>query len=193
MNPSGRRGVVHRWRWPIALAAVTVTGLVIPWLAPSGPPAVVYPTTDFAALPTMSSTPAAAQSCVSIRRLGSALKLADEACGSPASTFRVVGRVSDAAQCVRDADLTYSWSEGAKSGTVCLDYDWAADQCLQISHDAVSKVGCTDRGAVRPELAVIGAVDVSYCREGGIAHAVRHFTVCTLAGDKNCKGRTRGI
>jgi hypothetical protein len=193
MSPSGRRGVFHRWRWPIAVAAVTVTALVIPLLATSGAPAVVYQTSDFARLPAMSPTLSAAQSCVSIRHLGGAVKLADEACGSPASTFRVIGRVGDAAQCVRDADLTYSWSAGAKSGTVCLDYDWAADQCLRIGNAAVSKVGCADRGAVRPEMAVIGAVDVTYCREGGIAHAVRHFTVCTLAGDKNCKGRARGI
>jgi hypothetical protein len=193
MSPSERRGFWYRWRWPIAFAAVTVTALVIPWLAVSGPRAVVYPTTDFARLPTMSSPPAAAQSCVAMRQLAGALKLVDETCGSPASTFRVIGRVADASQCVHDADLTYSWSSGANSGTVCLDYDWTADQCLRIGSDAVSKVNCANRGAVRPERAVIGAVDVSYCREGGIAHPVRRFTVCTLAGDKNCKGRTRGI
>lgn len=64
--------------------------------------------------------------------------LVDEPCGSIASTFRVIARVGNVSQCVRDADLTY-------------------------------------------------------CREGGIPHSVRHFTVCTLAGDKNCKGRTHGI
>lgn len=39
---------------------------------------------------------------------------------------------------------------------------------------------------------LVGAVDVSYCREGGIAHSVRRFTICTHAGDKDCKGRTNG-
>jgi hypothetical protein len=193
VSPSGRRGFLYRWRWPLALAAVTVTALVIPWLAASGPRAVVYQTTDFAGLPTMSGPPAGAQSCASIRHVDGSARLVDEACGSPASTFRVIGRVADAAQCVRDADLTYSWSAGAKSGTACLDYDWAADQCLHIGSNAVSKVNCADHGAVRPQMAIIGAVDVSYCLEGGIAHRVRHFTVCTLAGDKDCKGRTHGI
>ena len=81
---------------------------------------------------------------------------------------------------MRDADLIYSSSSGA----VCLDYDWAADQSLQITNDAVSKVNCADRGAMLPEVAIIGAVDVTYCREGGIAHSVRHFTVCTRRGQK---------
>jgi hypothetical protein len=36
----------------------------------------------------------------------------DEACGSRASTFHVIGRVADASQCVHDADLSYSWSTG---------------------------------------------------------------------------------
>ncbi len=106
-----------------------------------------------------------------------------------ASTFRVIARVGNVSQCVRDADLTYSSSSGA----VCLDYDWAPNQCLQITDAAVSKVNCADRGAVLPDVAIIGDADLTYCREGGIAHSVRHFTVCTLAGDKNCKGRTHGI
>ena len=85
---------------------------------------------------------------------------------------------------MHDADLTYAWSSGSKSGVACLDSDWAADQCLQITKESVSKVNCADRGAVRTQMAIIGAVDVSYCREGGIAHRVRHFTVCTLAGNQ---------
>jgi hypothetical protein len=194
MNPSGRRGVFARWRWPIALAALTITALLIGWLGPGGPQVVVYPTTDFARLPisATAATPSAAASCVSARHVDGSLKFVDQACGSAASAFRVIGRVADVAQCVPDADLTYSWSSGWKSGAVCLDYDWVADQCLQITKESVAKVNCADRGAVRPQMAIIGAVDVSYCREGGIAHRVRHFTVCTLAGDKDCKGRTHG-
>ncbi|OBH22006.1 hypothetical protein A9X04_00575 [Mycobacterium sp. E3247] len=96
--------------------------------------------------------------------------------------------MSNETQCVPDADLTYSSSGGA----VCLDYDWAANQCLRLTEDSVAKVPCADRAAIRPDMAVIGAVDVSYCREGGIAHSVRHFTICTLAGNKDCKGRTIG-
>jgi hypothetical protein len=194
MSPSARRGFFSRWRWPIALAAVTIAALVFAVMGPGGPQVVVYPTTDFARLPVSATTLtlAAPASCVSISHVNGSLKLVDEACGSPASTFRVIARVADVSQCVHDADLTYSWSSGPKSGAVCLDYDWVADQCLQITGESVSRVNCADRGAVRPQLAIIGAVDVSYCREGGIAHRVRHFTVCTLAGDKNCKGRTHG-
>jgi hypothetical protein len=196
VSPAEHRGFFYRWRWPIALAAVTVTGLAIALLVVQRPPVVVYPTTDFAHLPisaTASTNPAAPESCVSIHQVNGSPKLVDKACGSPASTFRVIDRVSDVSECVRDADLTYSWSSGPASGAVCLDYDWAADQCLRITSNAVSKVDCADRDAVRPEIAIVGAVDVSYCREGGVAHPLRRFTICTLAGNKDCKGRTHGI
>ena len=119
-------------------------------------------------------------------------KLIDQACGSPASALRVVARVSDTSQCVRDADLTFSRSFGAQAGALCLDYDWVAGQCLHISDDNVAKVDCAQRGAVQPDIAIIGAVDVSYCRDSGIAHPTRHFTVCTLAGDKDCRRATHG-
>jgi hypothetical protein len=196
VTPAEHRGFFYRWRWPLVLAAVTVTAIVFAGLGGLRPQVVVYPTTDFARLPTnaaTSATPVAPISCVSVRRVNGSPKLVGEACGSPASTFRVIGRVGNVSQCVHDADLTYSWSSGPKSGAVCLDYDWAAGQCLQITSNAVSKVDCTKRGAVQPEMAIIGAVDVTYCREGGIAHAIRRFTVCTLAGNKNCKGRAHGI
>lgn len=187
--PSERRPLFYRWSWLVVLIAVTVTALVFVWLGAERPQVVVYPTTDFARLPiSASTTPAVPTSCVAVQQINGSPKLVDEACGSPASTFRVIGRVGNASQCVHDADLTYS----SPSGAVCLDYDWVADQCLQIANDAVSKVNCADRGAVRPEMAIIGALDVSYCREGGIAHSVRHFTICTLAGNKNCTGRANG-
>jgi hypothetical protein len=194
MSPSGRYGVVFRWRWPLALAAVSVTAVAFAMLAVTRPQTVVYPTTDFARLPLTAATltPAGPSSCVSLGIVDGSPTPVGQPCGSPASTFRVIGRVSDVSQCVHDADLTYSWSSGPTSGAICLDYDWVAGQCLHIASDTVHKVDCTRHGAVQPEMAIIGAVDVSYCREGGIAHRVRHFTVCTLAGDQDCKGRTRG-
>jgi hypothetical protein len=185
-------GFFSRWRWPLALGAVTVAAVVLAGLGTLKSPAVVYPTTDFAHLPTggtKSGTPAIPMSCVSVNRVNGSPKLAGEMCGSPASTFRVIGRVSNSSLCVHDADITYS----TPSGAVCLDYDWTGGKCLEITKSVVSKVDCAKRGALRPEMAIIGAVDVTYCREGGIAHSVRKFTVCTQAGDKNCKGRTDGI
>jgi hypothetical protein len=190
--PTEDRGSFSRWGWSIVLAAVTVGALVFGLLAVSNPQVVVYPTTDFAHLPISATTPAAPSApapCVSIQHVNGSPTLTDEKCGSPASTFRVLGRVGNVAQCVPDADLTYS----SPAGAVCLDYDWAANQCLTITSAAVSKVDCTKHGAVQPETAIIGSLDVTYCREGGIAHSVRHFTVCTLAGDKDCNGKKRGV
>lgn len=180
------RGFFSRWRWPTTLLGVTVAAWVLAVPAMNQPQVAIYPTTDFARLPVtsvMPPTPASPISCVSIQRVNGSPKLADETCGSPASTFRVIARVSNVSQCLRDVDLTYS----SAAGGVCLDYDWAAGQCLSITKDAVSKTDCAKRGAVRPELAIIGAVDVTYCREGGIAHAARRFTICTLAGEEDCR------
>jgi hypothetical protein len=193
MSPSDRRGGLYRWRWPIALSALTIAVALIGWLGPGGPQILVYPTTDFTRLPVSAANPvpAAPSSCVSLREANGSAQLVDETCGTPASTYRVISRVAAESQCVHDADLTLSWSAGGKSGATCLDYDWVAGQCLLIGGQSVSKVDCTRRGAVEPQMTIIGAVDVSYCREGGIAHRTRHFTVCTLAGDKDCKGKPR--
>ena len=160
MSPSGRYGVVFRWRWPLALAAVSVTALAFAMLAVTRPQTVVYPTTDFAGLPLTAATltPAASSSCVSLGIVDGSPTPVGQPCGSPASTFRVIGRVSDVSQCVHDADLTYSWSSGPTSGAICLDYDWVAGQCLHIASDTVDKVDCTRHGAVQPEMAIIGAV-----------------------------------
>lgn len=193
MSPSDRRRGLRRWRWPIALVAVTTAVVLIGWLGPGGPQMLVYPTTDFGRLPVNAANPVsgAPSSCASLRQVNGPPQLVDATCGTPASTYRVIGRVAAESQCVRDADLTLSWSAGGKSGATCLDYDWVAGQCLLIAGQSVNKVECTRRGAIQPQMAIIGAVDVSYCKEGGIAHRVRHFTVCTLAGDKDCKGKPR--
>ena len=185
------RGFLRRWGLPLTLTAVTVVAVVLAWLAALGPQVVVYPTTDFARLPVSAmapANPASPTSCASVRPVNGSPKLVDEACGSPASTFRVISRVADVSQCVRDADITYS----AATGAACLDYDWTAGQCLEITKNIVKKEDCTRHGAILPQMAIIGAVDVTYCSEGGIAHSVRHFTVCTIAGEKNCKGRKTG-
>jgi hypothetical protein len=193
MSPSDHRGGLHRWRWPIALFALATAVVLVGWLGPGGPQIVVYPTTDLARLPVSAADPVPAppSSCASLRQVNGSPQLVDETCGTPASTYRVIDRVAAESQCVHDADLTLSWSSGGKSAATCLDYDWVAGQCLLIANQSVNKVDCTRPGAVQPQMAVIGAVDVSYCREGGIAHRVRHFTVCTLAGDKDCKGKPR--
>lgn len=186
-----RRGFVYRYRWPLVAVAVLIGAFAVPFAGASGPEVVIYPTRDFTQLPvgaTASTNPMRRPSCVSIQRTEGSPKLLDRTCGSPDSTFRIIDRVSDVSKCLRDADQTYTWRSGSNFGAICLDYDWAANQCLNITNTSVSKVGCGQPGAVLPEMAIIGAVDVSYCREGGIAHSLRHFTVCTLAG-KNCKGK----
>lgn len=188
------RSALSRWGWPLAVAAATAGAVAIAVSGPGLPAVEIYPTTDFTRLPVSVASLAvqAPQSCASIQQVGEVSTLVDQRCGSPASTYRVLNRVAATSQCVRDVDLTYTWTAGGKSGVACLDYDWVAGQCLHISQQSVLKVNCLQRGAVQPQMAVIGAVDVSYCKEGGIAHRARHFTICTLSGDKDCKGKPRG-
>ncbi len=188
----GDRSFLSRWRWPVALGAMALTALAFVVLG-----ALEAWKSWFIPRPTLSACPSAQPHSAPrlpkfhVRRYARSTALPSSSM-KPAALQRARsgyrGWAGDASQAVRDADLTYKSSSGA----VCLDYDWAANQCLHITKGAVSKVDCLHRGAVLPDFAIIGAVDVTYCREGGIAHSVRHFTVCTLAGDKNRKGRTRG-
>lgn len=174
--------------WYAALAALVGLALLSGWLAARGPVVAVYATTDFTHLPGAagpSTSPAASDGCASIRKVGDSKELVEEECGSQASTFRVIGRVSDTSQCVGDADLIYTWSTQMLSGAVCLDYDWTHGQCLLITADTASKADCLIPGAVQPDQAIIGAVDVSYCCSGGIPHPVRHFAVCTTPGNES--------
>jgi hypothetical protein len=179
------------------LAGLTACVLAMPWLFLRGPSVSVYATDDLTRLPVVAGigTPLAApESCVALRAIGdSTVGLEDEICGSPTSTFRVVRRVNKASECVDDADHIYDWSSQALSGAVCLDYDWTAGQCFLITPNSASKTDCGDHGAVRPSEVIIGAVDTSYCRVGGVPHPTRHFAVCTTSGNSPDSRSRRGI
>lgn len=173
-------------RWLVLLVVLTVLPLGCAVLGTRGPAVAVYASADFTHLP------AATDGCASIHQVGDSKELVEQACGSSASTFRVIGRVGESSQCVGDADLIYTWSSQMLSGAVCLDYDWTPGQCMLITPDTAAKSDCADSASVRPDGAIIGAVDVSYCRSGGIPHPVRHFAICTIPGNEPADRRTNG-
>jgi hypothetical protein len=84
-----------------------------------------------------------------------------------------------ASECVDDVDVRYSMVANGNAMTLCLDYDWAAGQCITITAQYAAKSECTTKpGNVRPQIVVSGAVDSSYCESGGVVHPVRKFTMC---------------
>ncbi len=132
-------------RWLVLLVVLTVLALGCAVLGTRGPAVAVYASADFTHLP------AATDGCASIHQVGDSKELVEQACGSSASTFRVIGRVGESSQCVGDADLIYTWSSQMLSGAVCLDYDWTPGQCMLITPDTAAKSDCADSASVRPD------------------------------------------
>lgn len=186
VNAPFRAAPRRHWGWPITLIALVCVAVLYAATPALHRKVVFYPTTNFSQLPTGNSAANPHRSCVSLRRGTRGPELSEQTCGSPASALRVIARVTRTADCVGDADLSITQAEGSGSSALCMDYDWSPGQCLRITDNDVAKVNCARPGAIQPDIAIIGAVDVSYCRESGIAHPIRHFTVCTITGDKDC-------
>ncbi|WP_420915339.1 LppU/SCO3897 family protein [Mycobacteroides chelonae] len=169
-------------KWAICLGGVSTLAcaLFIGFLVADHGTAPVYVTRDFQSIANeVLNKGLGRDECVSI--VGSAeLPLVQaEPCGSSASTYRVVQHANSPAGCVSDVDIAYSYATDTARGALCMDYDWSAGHCMTISEKAVSKDSCAELGSVKPTFVVVGGVDVSYCRSGGVPHPIRRFTVCT--------------
>ncbi|TDZ93524.1 hypothetical protein [Mycobacteroides salmoniphilum] len=117
--------------------------------------------------------------CVNLDQELGKTRLNKVQCGDT-SAFRVIQVVSIKEQCVDDADLTYS--SVTKRYVACLDYDWSADRCLMVKQGRpVRKVDCATPDSERVEAIVISTDNTLNCSQGGFAHPVRRFTVCTEA------------
>ncbi|MGK2879916.1 MAG: LppU family putative lipoprotein [Mycobacterium sp.] len=107
------------------------------------------------------------------------------ACGSEESSYRVVQKVADSAQCPADVDSYFSMSAGDTSTTVCMDIDWVVGECMAIDTEGDSdprRVYCYDssvEGKQRAYEILTGVADVDECTNGeGYAYDQRNFTVC---------------
>lgn len=182
LSSQTRGALRRRMLLPAAtLVLLFVAAGVMAWADDPESPVVVYASTDFTQLPAGrddGNSTGQAQ-CVSVDTTVEPPVVNEQTCGSSQSTFRVIDRVGHDSDCVSDADVIYSWASGAVLGALCLDYDWGNGQCLRITEHTAAKALCSESDVVRPQFAVIGAVDVSYCPSGGIAHPVRRYTICT--------------
>lgn len=106
-------------------------------------------------------------------------------CGSAESSYKVVDRVADSADCLEDVDSYFSMSSGDTTTTVCMDVDWVVGECMAIDPDnAVDpvRVGCYDSDVDNKQRAseiLTGVVDADECRSGiGYVYETRKFTIC---------------
>lgn len=169
-----------KWAIYLGSALTLVCALFVGFLASDHGKASVYVTRDFQSIANeVPNKGLARDECVSIAGTAELPLVQAEACGSATSTYRIVQRASSAKGCISDVDIAYSYTTDTTSGALCMDYDWSTEHCMAISENSVSKEPCVELGSVKPTFVVVGGIDVSYCRSGGVAHPIRRFTVCT--------------
>ncbi|PVB03632.1 hypothetical protein DDJ51_12925 [Mycobacteroides abscessus] len=101
-------------------------------------------------------------------------------CDSGDATHRIVQRVVEPKDCVRDVDRRYYRNTAAGEWTACLDLYWTSSNCLSITNEATRAVACDDATAPRRFRAtklVLNTTKGDMCT--GYAHPVRQFTICT--------------
>jgi hypothetical protein len=175
---------IHPLAASILLSVMVLSGCESP--STTAPKAEV----DFAKIPGQFPSPATTTAagedeapvgaCVKItgKRRDAALVLTR--CGAPEATHRIVQRVIEPKECVRDVDRRYYRNTSAGEWTACLDLYWANPNCLSITDEATRGVPCDDMTApqrYRATRLVLGVTNGDMCT--GYAHPVRRFTVCT--------------
>lgn len=174
---------------PAALALGAVLSMIAMSGCQSAPPAEP-PGPNYAKIPDQFPDPATTTtagaedapvgSCVKItgKRTNAAMVLTK--CESPDATHRIVQRVVEPKDCVRDVDRRYYRNTPAGEWTACLDLYWANPGCLSITDEATRAVACNDTTAPRRFRAtnlVLNAPNGNMCT--GYAHPIRRFTICT--------------
>ncbi|RVW06752.1 hypothetical protein EF834_02325 [Rhodococcus spongiicola] len=111
--------------------------------------------------------------------------IAEAACGSVESNYKVVAKAKETEQCPSDVDQWYSESIlGNELGVLCLDVDWVLGECMSVpesDNDEPQRVDCGDQDAsdvYRVAEIVEGATGIEPCSEGGFIYDERRFTVC---------------
>lgn len=109
------------------------------------------------------------------------IKAKEAKCGTAESNYRIVAIKLTRDQCPADSDQRYRrWNRDTQQ-TLCLDFDWVANGCMSIGQETwyAKRVTCTERHAERPTKVLFDVNSVAACPDGGYAHPVRRFTICT--------------
>lgn len=159
----------------VLVAAAALVGLVFLGVAGVGLYALVGPAVGGAA--TVELT---ADSCVRVTAAGGGgVDVQPAECGGPAADFRVVGTGAGPAECPADVDLTYGRTAGE---TVCLDVDWAAGDCFELSGTYPLRVDCAappGRRTVRVAEVDRTTGETAHCpTSSGLPYPQRRFVVC---------------
>ncbi|MGN7778860.1 LppU/SCO3897 family protein [Mycolicibacterium sp. 22603] len=119
--------------------------------------------------------------CVSLTGPQSNPSLAVVDCGSELNGYRVIQRVHTPDQCVKDADQRFYLNPEEGQWTACLDYAWSDKDCLSISDITAIRARCDDTTVKRdkPMKVLVNSISTAGCPDGGFAHPIRRFTICT--------------
>lgn len=165
----------------------SIPGTALPGPTPSGPtPSATTSSTATAQPGGELSVEVAVGECIKLSsidgRSGTWAKADPAACGSATANYKVVGRAATQEQCVPDADATYD--EPAASGTgaaaLCLDVDWVAGDCYDVSGSDPARVPCASSGPgdVQVQQILRGTVDEDECEQQAYPYADRVLEVC---------------
>ena len=124
-----------------------------------------------------------AHSCAHLYTTEKSWKLTKTECGAPDNNYIVIQQTRNRDECVADADYKF-WSTTADGHeyAVCMDYHWIRDTCLSITTRVSHRARCDDAtqpGREKPVRLALDTTSLSRCPDGGFAHPVRKFTVCT--------------
>lgn len=123
-----------------------------------------------------------AKTCVNLYGTQDSAVVSKVGCGSPDNNFIVVQQVKNPAECVGDVDQKYYTNTVSGEYTLCLDYYWVQDSCFGMNGFDIKRVNCADKTQMKREKPIkleLNTASASDCPDGGFAHPVRRFTICT--------------
>lgn len=103
-------------------------------------------------------------------------------CDSERSNVKIIQQVNHPRECVGDADQSYYHNGPDGQWTACLDYAWQTGRCLAITPGKIINTACDDPAIPNKEKPVRVFRNVNHthdCSQGGFAHPVRLYTICT--------------
>ncbi|WP_324194484.1 LppU family putative lipoprotein [Nocardia blacklockiae] len=121
--------------------------------------------------------------CVTLGGSNAEATIAEAACGSAQSNYKVIGKAPTSGQCATDADnVYYEELRGRETGALCLDRDWVIGGCMDLGGDVTKRIDCgapaVEGVRVLSILQNTDSVDACPHDDGGFVYEQRKFVVC---------------
>ncbi|MGL4306154.1 MAG: LppU/SCO3897 family protein [Mycobacteriaceae bacterium] len=112
-------------------------------------------------------------------------------CDDAEASHRVVQVVRDPSSCVADVDQKYYTNTSSGEWSACLDYNWTTSRCIDRTGDNAATINCDEstKDHYRPTKVIVGDGTGSKCQDGGFAHKVRKFSICTTLTKAHSESR----